>query len=223
MAYSHLEIVPQATEMMPSTTPAPASSGHLNWREGLPALTGSLVTLRELRASDAPSLLAALGTHEVTRLISPPPPTVEGFEKFISWTQRQRETGKSVAFGVVLKGSDTVIGLFQVRALQPGFDVAEWGFALGSEFWGKGLFMDAAQLVLDFAFDVIGVHRLEARAALKNGRGNGALQKLGAVQEAVLRGSFLRDGVYLDQGFWTILSDAWREKRVSRGIVRIVH
>ena len=83
--------------------------------------------------------------------------------------------------------------------------------------------MEAAHLVLDFAFDVIRVHRIEARAALKNGRGNGALQKLGAVQEAVLRGSFLRDGVYLDQGFWTIMSDVWRENRLARNVVRRVH
>jgi ribosomal-protein-alanine N-acetyltransferase len=225
MAYpSNLEVVSSAiSEMMPSTTPVQAPSRHRDWREGLPALSGSIVTLRELRPSDAPSLLTALGTAEVTRLISPPPPTVEGFEKFIAWTERQRQAGKCIAFGVTLKDSDTVIGLFQVRALQPGFDVAEWGFALGSDFWGKGIFMDAAHLVLDFAFGVIGVHRMEARAALKNGRGNGALQKLGAVQEAVLRGSFLRDGVYLDQGFWTILSNAWRENRAARVLVRIVH
>jgi len=225
MAYSsNLEVIPSTiSELMPSTTPVQSPSGHRDWREGLPALTGSLITLRELRPSDAPSLLAALGTAEVTRLISPPPPTVEGFEKFIAWTERQRQAGKCIAFGVTLKGSDTVIGLFQVRALQPAFDIAEWGFALGSDFWGKGIFMEAAHLVLDFAFDVIGVHRLEARAALKNGRGNGALQKLGAVQEAVLRGSFLRDGVYLDQGFWTIMSDVWHENRVARTIVRLVH
>jgi ribosomal-protein-alanine N-acetyltransferase len=225
MAYSSssLEVVPSTiSERMPSTTPQ-APSRHRDWHEGLPALSGSLITLRELRPSDAPSLLASVGTAEVTRLISPPPPTVEGFEKFIAWTHRQREARKSVAFAVVLKDSDTVIGLFQVRALQPAFDIAEWGFALGSEFWGKGIFMDAAQLVLDYAFDVLGVHRLEARAAIKNGRGNGALQKLGAVQEAVLRGSFLRDGVYLDQGFWTILIDAWRQNRAARGVFRIVH
>jgi ribosomal-protein-alanine N-acetyltransferase len=225
MAYSSssLEVVSSTiSEMMPSTTPQ-APSRHRDWHEGLPALSGSLITLRELRPSDAPSLLASVGTAEVTRLISPPPPTVEGFEKFIAWTHRQREARKSVAFAVVLKESDTVIGLFQVRALQPAFDIAEWGFALGSEFWGKGIFMDAALLVLDYAFDVLGVHRLEARAAIKNGRGNGALQKLGAVQEAVLRGSFLRDGVYLDQGFWTILIDAWRQNRAARGVVRIVH
>ena len=65
---------------------------------------------------------------------------------------------------------------------------------MGSEFWGTGMFAEGARLVLDFAFDVIGVHRLEARAAVANGRGNGALRKIGAVQEGLLRRSFLRNG-----------------------------
>jgi RimJ/RimL family protein N-acetyltransferase len=172
--------------------------------------------LRELRASDAHALLAAFGSPDVTRLISPPPPTVEGFEKFIAWTQRQREARQSFAFAITLDNSDTVVGLFQVRALQPGFDIAEWGFALGSEHWGSGLFHEAAGLVLDFVFDVVGVHRLEARAALKNGRGNGALEKLGATQEGVLHRSFLRNGVYHDQALWTILADDRREARTLR-------
>ena len=61
-----------------------------DWREGLPVLSGKRVTLRELRASDAPSLFALLTTEEVSRFISPPPTTVEGFERFIAWTIRQR-------------------------------------------------------------------------------------------------------------------------------------
>src|SRR4051812_5768593 len=195
-------------EMFPSTVPparpsrAPSSRA---WRSGLPVLQGAVVALRELRASDAPALLTAFGSPDVTRLISPPPPTLGGFEKFVAWTQRQREAGQSFAFGITLKDTDTVVGLFQVRALQPGFDIAEWGFALSGEHWGSGVFTDAAELVLAFAFDVVGVHRLEARAALQNGRGNGALHKLGATQEAILQRSFLRNGVYLDQALWTIL------------------
>ena len=202
-----------ALELTNLTTAVPATTPRGNWRSGLPALSGTMITLRELRASDAQDLLAALGTAEVTRLISPPPPTIEGFEKFIAWTARQREEGKSLAFGVCLKDTDTVIGLFQVRSLTSGFDIAEWGFALGSDYWGTGIFADGAHLVLDFAFDVVGVRRLEAKAAVRNGRGNGALQKLGAVQEAVLRRSFLRNGVYMDQAYWTIFAAAWREVR----------
>ena len=60
-------------------------------------------------------------------------------------------------------------------------------------------------------------HRLEARAAVKNGRGNGALRKMGAVQEGLLRKSFLKDGEYHDQALWTILDEDWKTNTVSSG------
>jgi len=194
----------------PLNAPRVASN---DWHSGLPTLTGAKVTLRELQMTDAPALFAAMSTEEVARFISPPPTTVVGFERFIEWTLRQRALGQYVCFAVIPRGSDQAIGLFQVRSLEPDFASAEWGFALASEFWGTGVFMDGAQLVLDFAFDVIGVWRLEARAVVKNGRGNGALRKLGAMREGILRRSFLRHGEHFDQALWTILSHEWRDSR----------
>jgi [ribosomal protein S5]-alanine N-acetyltransferase len=189
-----------------------------DWKQALPVLTGSMVTLRELRPSDAMSLLAMLSTEEVARFISPPPTTIEGFQRFIAWTHRERAAGNYACFAVVPHGMDTAIGIFQVRQLEPGFGTAEWGFALGSGFWGTGMFMDGARLVVDFAFDVIQTHRLEARAAIQNGRGNGALRKLGAMQEGILRKSFLRNGEYLDQALWTILDEDWKAQRLIWGV-----
>jgi len=186
-----------------------------DWRATLPVLKAKGITLRELRVSDAASLLALLTTEEVTRFISPPPTTLEGFERFIQWAQRERKNGRYICFAVVPDGYDTAVGLFQVRQLDPMFGTAEWGFALGAAFWGSGLFVSGAELVIDFAFNVIGAYRLEARAAVENGRGNGALRKLGAVQEGILRKSFLRNGRYLDQSLWAILpEDRYRSKAV---------
>jgi RimJ/RimL family protein N-acetyltransferase len=187
-----------------------------DWRAQLPVLSGAHVELRELRRSDAPSLFAMLTSEEVARFISPPPTTLEGFENFIAWTHRQRSAGAYACFAVTLKGYDTAIGIFQVRELEPGFATAEWGFAIGSAFWGTGVFKASADLVLEFAFDTLGVHRLEARAAVRNGRGTGALRKTGAVQEGLLRKSFLRNGEYLDQALYSILSDDWRAAREDR-------
>ena len=65
-----------------------------------------------------------------------------------------------------------------MRAIAPRFSVAEWGFAVGSPFWGTGLFLAGARMTLDFAFQNTAVSRLEARAVVQNGRGNGALRKL---------------------------------------------
>jgi len=211
---SELDVTPAlavAPHVQQATIGYPVSS---DWRQQLPVLAGAQVVLRELRAADAPSLFTLLTTEEVSRFISPPPTTVEGFERFIAWTHRQRTAGSYACFAITLKGDDTAIGIFQLRELEAGFGTAEWGFAIGSAFWGTGVFQEGAELVVNFAFDMVGVHRLEARAAVRNGRGNGALRKLGAVQEGVLRKSFLKNGEYLDQVLWTILDEDWAAKAV---------
>ena len=209
-----------------ATRTAIGSSDELgsDWRIELPDLVGRRVILREPRAADAAALFSLLSNEEVSRFISPPPATVEGFERYVSWTHRQRASGQYVCFAVVPVGADAPIGLIHVRALGPGFVTADWGFAIGSEFWGTGLFPEAAELVLDFAFDVLGTHRLEARAALCNGRGNGAMQKLGAEREGILRHSFFRNGEFLDQVLWSILQDDWKKQQQekARGS-RVVH
>jgi [ribosomal protein S5]-alanine N-acetyltransferase len=185
-----------------------------DWRERLPVLSGQGVTLRELRASDAMSLFTMLTTEEVSRFISPPPTTVEGFERFIAWTRLQRSAGSSACFAVTLDGTDTAIGVFQLRELERGCGTAEWGFAIASPYWGTGVFQKGAELIVRFAFEEVGVHRLEARAAVKNGRGNGALRKIGAMQEGLLRKSFYKNGEYLDQVLWTILDEDWQAKKM---------
>mgnify|MGYP003525499082 CR=1 FL=1 len=178
-----------------------------NWKAGLPVLASSTLRLRELRIDDAASLVLMLTTEDVSRFLSPPPATVGGFERFIAWSRRERAAGNYACFAVVPDGLDVAIGIFQVHTLDSGSGTAEWGFALGSAFWGTGIFLDGARLVLDFAFDVIGVHRLEARSAVANGRGNGALRKLGAVQEGVLRRSFQRHCQRHDKALWGILAE----------------
>jgi len=195
--------------------PEPVIAADADWTTGLPVLKGRRIMLRELVKSDALSLLSMLSSEEVAKFISPPPTTPQGFEKFIAWAHRERQTGNQFTFGMVPEGCDHAVGLVQVRAIAPRFSVAEWGFAVGSPFWGTGLFLASARMTLDFAFQHTAVNRLEARAVVQNGRGNGALRKLGAVQEGVLRGSLLKDGKYLDQIMWSIISQDWFQAKAA--------
>lgn len=198
--------------------PRPADAAVTSdWRAGLPVLQSEKVTLRETRPGDARGLFELLTTEEVCRFISPPPPTVEGFERFIDWTVEQRAAGRYLCFAVVPPGLETAVGVFQVRRLEQTFTTAEWGFAIGARYWGTGLFLESARLVVDFAFQTVGVHRLEARSAVLNGRGNGALAKMGAVREATLRRSFERNGVYHDEALWSILEADWRRSKAVWG------
>jgi ribosomal-protein-alanine N-acetyltransferase len=191
-----------------------------DWRYVLPVLAAGEVELREVRVSDAHSLVSLLTTPEITRFISAPPQTAEGFERFIVASQNMRAAGQGACFAVTLRGYDTAIGIFQIRRVSASpdepiymsgsVDAAEWGFAIGSPFWGAGIFEQCAALIMQFAFEYMRVHRLEARCAVKNGRGNKALLKVGAIPEGILRKAFLCGGEYLDQVLYAIVDHDWR-------------
>ena len=218
------------TQLFPSslsdavTRPEPVPAPPCSWRDAAPVLTGEHCALRELQVADAPLLVPVLTDPEVMRFMSPPPATVERFAWFIDWSRREREAGRYLAFALVPHAQPTTpVGLLQLRQLEPEFRTAEWGVAMASQYWGAGLFLDASRLLLEFAFTRLGVHRLEARAAVANGRGQAAMHKLGAVQEGVLRRSLATsDGQRLDQVLWSVLDEDWRRLNVQPGIV-LVH
>jgi RimJ/RimL family protein N-acetyltransferase len=191
-----------------STTPS-------DWREGLPDLTGERLTLRELRRSDAESLFAEINTPEVRRFMWAPPPNAGAFTQFIDWAHAERATGKYVCYGIVPHGETDAVGVFELRQLQPAFFRGELGFVMASRLWGHGVFPEGARLLLDFAFQVVRVHRIEARAAVDNARGNAALQKLGAQREGRLRDAFWREDHYIDQFLWAILDSDWSKLQTN--------
>jgi len=189
---------------------------------GVSNMKGSLVELRELEASDAASLFEAIATPQVSRFLPPALSTFEGVQEFIATMHRQQVAGQAVSFAILPRGADVPIGLFEIRSLEPRFALAEWRFAVAPEYWGSGVFADSATLVADYAFETLGAQRLEARAPVVNKRGNAALRKIGAIQEALLRRSFVRNGEQFDQILWTIRADDWMECR-RRATPLVVH
>lgn len=195
--------------------PARADDARAAWSGAVPTIGAPRTTLRALTPGDAESLSSLLTTEPVGRFILPPPDSVEDFGRFIEWTRHQQEAGRHLCFGIVPPGHDTAVGVIQVRRESSDASTAEWGFALSEGYWGTGLFMASAELVLRFLFETAGIHRLEARTIVGNGRASGALQKLGAVREGFLRNGFYLEGEYRDQVLWSILAD---DRRPSASI-----
>ena len=176
-----------------------------DWWVQVPVVSGPSIRIREIEAADSAALLELFGDPHVNRYLYPPPQSLTQFEGFVEWARRQREGAKCVCFAVVPNGLQQPIGLFQLRALDPEFRLAEWGFAMAPSFWSTGLFKEAASLVAEFAF-AIGVKRIEARAVVANGRANRALEKIGAKGEALLRKAFRHNE---PQFLWAIVADEW--------------
>jgi RimJ/RimL family protein N-acetyltransferase len=185
------------------------------WRTELPTLTGRLVTLREIAAQDLAALLDLLSVGDATRFGNDGPVSDVAVQELIDRALRDRAAGHAFTYSITFTATRALIGLVQVRQLDPGFEAAEWECTIAPASRGTGTFLDSARLVGSFTFGAIGTHRLEARVLLQNGRANGALRKLGAVQEGILRRSLRRHGEYLDQVLWSLLKEDWGDHWVS--------
>jgi|SRR5579862_612967 len=182
------------------------------WTERVPELPGHLATLREVAASDVDALFTFFRDPAVTAFMAPPPPTLAKFAGFVAWAHAEREKGRAICFGIVPHGMTAAVGILQIRSLDPALSTAEWGFVLGAHFWSTGLFVDAASVLVEFAFTIMGVDRLEARIALRNARAQAAVQKLGAQAGATFESSS-PSGIPRDpEVLWTLQEEHWRRR-----------
>ena len=185
------------------------------WRTALPMLSGRTVTLREPVADDLPFLVSVLSLGDATRFGIDDPISELSVQEFIERAVRDRGNGVAAIWVITRTATKEIAGLLQVRQLDPMFEAAEWECTLLPSARGTGIFIEAARLAGSFAFSTLNTHRLEARVLLQSGRGNGALRKLGAVQEGVLRRSVRYAGEYFDQVLWSMLKEDWGEHWVS--------
>ncbi|MEP6914745.1 MAG: GNAT family protein, partial [Acidobacteriota bacterium] len=121
-----------------------------------------------------------------------------------------------VCFAVVPHDTETAAGVFQMWPVGRDCGALEMGFALDPRLWGTGAFTECARAAIDYAFDSMGIHRIEARISVANLRAQAALAKLGAVREGVLRQCFWSEGRLTDYELWSIVSADWLRHREAR-------
>lgn len=106
-----------------------------------------------------------------------------------------------------------VIGFVYVNAANRRAEIGYW---LAETFQGQGIMTRACRGLLEFAFSSLELNRIEIRADVDNRRSRAIPERLGFVQEAVLRESAAVNGRYVDVAMYALLRDAWTA-RPSRG------
>ena len=154
----------------------------------LPVLAADDVFLREVTLPDAAPLVSLFARPDVSAHLDPPPATIDDFVAWIALSQSRRANNRAACF-TLLTGGQEVSGLFMALRLD-GDSRAEIGFAMSPALWGTGVFQKAVTLYLDFLFNQWGIKTLVGKTLVRNGRGVGAMRKLGAtiVAESVRNG-----------------------------------
>ena len=103
------------------------------------------------------------------------------------------ETGKVVQMIIVLEEGDRPIGSVYLRDIDEEHKKAEYGIFIGEpDCYQKGYGTEAAQLMCEYAFSYLGLHKVMLRVYADNERAIKSYEKAGFVKEA-----YLKDDVFV--------------------------
>ncbi|MDG5495978.1 GNAT family N-acetyltransferase [Niveispirillum sp. BGYR6] len=181
-------------------------------------MTARLV-LRPLSRADLPAMHGLLSDPDSMKYWSHPPHTSLD-QTEASLDRALVEDGTCRTWAITTDGQHCQ-GWATIFAVK---DRIGWvGYILSPALRGHGHAEEAMRAVLDYGFEVWGLHRLTANIDPRNHASGGLLRRLGFTQEGLQRRDYLYDGDYLDTGVFGLLADEWRVKRNLPGRVPVLH
>ena len=135
----------------------------------------------------------------------------ENLANYIKATLDARLVGKEYAFIVFDKRTQEYAGTTRFYDIQPAHKTLQLGYTwYGKKFHGTGLNKHCKYLLLQFAFEQVGMERVEFRADNRNERSIAAMKSIGCIEEGVLRSNTLKpDGSRRDSIVLSILKNEW--------------
>ncbi|MFE6936811.1 GNAT family N-acetyltransferase [Streptomyces sp. NPDC057699] len=119
------------------------------------------------------------------------------------------DTGR--LYGIWLDG--TLVGGVLFRIFEADTGTCEIGCWLEAAAEGRGLVTRASQKLIDWAFGVRGMHRVEWLASSANKRSVAVAERLGMTREGVLREAYPYRGKRHDEEIWAVLAPEWRKRQ----------
>jgi ribosomal-protein-alanine N-acetyltransferase len=178
----------------------------------LPTITTERLRIRWLTAADVPALFAVFGDAEVCRYWSRPPmPDVVAAEALLREIEAYFASRSLFQWGIAERETDAVIGTCTLASLSEEHRRAEVGFALARRAWGRGYLAEALPALLAFAFDTLGLHRIEADADPRNARSIRVLERAGFQREGLMRERYHLEGEIQDAFIYGLLRHEWVE------------
>ncbi|HMC50273.1 MAG TPA: GNAT family protein [Solirubrobacterales bacterium] len=183
-------------------------------------LTGNLIAIEPLKAEHGAGLLAAADADEVFAWLPyPRPANLTEARNWIDDALGDRRGGRRLPFAVLSTVDGSVIGSTSYWDFDAHNAHVEIGSTwLGRAFWGTGCNAEAKLLLMEHAFEALGLERVAYRTDIRNERSQRAIEQLGATKEGVHRHEMRRrDGSWRDSVHYSVLSAEWPTVRRRLG------
>ncbi|PIN89616.1 hypothetical protein COU60_03330 [Candidatus Pacearchaeota archaeon CG10_big_fil_rev_8_21_14_0_10_34_76] len=175
--------------------------------------------LRPPKKSDWKDIVEGAGNIEVSKNLSlvPHPYTKKDAQKWIKGTIKKwkKKDKKDITFFIELKSERKIIGVTSIHNIDMKDKKATTGSWLNKKYWRKGYMTEAKIPVLDFAFNKIGLKKIETEAFVENISSNGMSKKLGFKKEGLLRKTTVSKatGKVHDANTYGLMKEEWVQTR----------
>ena len=186
-------------------------------------LTGPRVELRPLKAGDWEIWRAVrVGSRDWLEPWEPlgepgspdPVADAEAFKSRCGAWERQRHFDAAYGFGIFLRKGGAFIGEVSLGSVQRGpFQSANVGYWIDEGFAGQGYMPESVAVILRFAFEKLGLHRVEAAIVPRNARSRRVTEKLGMRDEGTSARFLQIRGVWEDHVRYAMTAEEWAERK----------
>ncbi len=133
---------------------------------------------------------------------------------YVRCMQRKYRLGEPASWCIELKETGRVIGTIGYMWYQRDHNAAEVGYSLARDMWNKGIMTEALERVIQYSFEDMMMHRVEAQHEVDNPASGAVMKKCGMRHEGTLRGRLMNKGRYVDVDLYAILREDYL--RLSR-------
>ena len=168
----------------------------------VPAIETERLTLRRITADDLGDWMAVWHSPGVLDYLidfEGVPQEVMGRE-IVEWAERIFAEKSGIRWALTLKSNRGMIGSCGFHLFDRRHQRVEIGYELHSDYWRQGLMSEAVGAVLDFCFNTLAVHRVEADVVEGNAASAALLTKAGFTLEGVWRDRVYKRGAW--QSLW---------------------
>ncbi|MFC1954613.1 GNAT family N-acetyltransferase [Chloroflexota bacterium] len=178
-----------------------------------PSIKTERLRLQPYTLEDAPDLQRLIGERDVAAtLLNVPYPYEDGMaEEWISKHQKRFDKEEAVEFAIVDGKEGFLMGTIGIERINKEYENAEIGYWIALPYWGNGYCTEAAQAVIKYGFEVLGLHRIYAQHFTSNPASGRIMQKIGMKYEGCLRQNVKKWGRFENMAFYGILKSEYNK------------
>lgn len=176
----------------------------------LPILETDRLLLRKITVEDAEDMFVYGSDAEVSTYVTwNQHQTLPETKEFIEFILNQYEAGRIAPWGIEYKETGRLIGTIDFVSWSTNHKLAELGYVIAREYWGKGVATEAAKELIRFGFEKMDLVRIQARCFVENIGSERVMEKAGMSFEGIIRKGMLIKGKHRDLKMYSILKEEY--------------